>query len=256
LLLLHGFTGSNAGWLPQIAAWGKHFTLIAPDLLGHGQSDVPADATRYSMEHTVADLVAILDALGARKTHVLGYSMGGRVALALAAAHPARVGGLVLESASPGLKNAEERAARVTADEALAARIERDGIEAFVDEWERLPLWASQAGMPAEARARLRAERLRNIPAGLAGSLRGLGTGAQPPLHDALYGLRVPVLCMAGALDHKFVALAEEMVVALPLGELAIVAEAGHAVHLEQPDRFNQAVLDFLTQPPVAGRVA
>ncbi len=256
LLLLHGFTGSAAGWEPQIVAWRDRYTCLAVDLLGHGQSTVPVDPTRYRMDRTVADLIAILDQLGIARTHLLGYSLGGRVALALAVAHPARIGGLVLESASPGLATAAERAARVAADEALAADIERDGVPAFVARWEALPLWASQATLPAATRAALHAQRLHNHAAGLANSLRGLGTGAQPPLHDWLGGLNVPTLCMAGTLDAKFVALAEDLTVALPQGQLVLVPGAGHAVHLEQPNVFNQTVGQFLAQPAVAGRLS
>ncbi len=255
LLLLHGFTGSVATWEPQIAAWRDRYTCLAIDLLGHGQSDAPADPARYGMAEAVADLISILDELGIARTHLLGYSLGGRVALALAVAQPDRSGGLVLESASPGLATAEERAARVAADEALAASIERDGVPAFVDRWEALPLWASQATLPPATRAALHNGRLHNRAAGLANSLRGLGTGVQPSLHDQLGRLNVPTLCLAGTFDAKFVALAEDLTVALPQAQLALIPGAGHAAHLEQPDAFNQTVSNFLSQPAIAGLV-
>src|SRR5215207_6685506 len=103
LLLLHGFTGSAATWAPLIGALPLHFHMIAPDLIGHGRSDSPPDAERYRMERCVADLLALLDALGVERTDVLGYSMGGRVALHLAAAAPGRFRSLILESSSPGI---------------------------------------------------------------------------------------------------------------------------------------------------------
>jgi 2-succinyl-6-hydroxy-2,4-cyclohexadiene-1-carboxylate synthase len=200
------------------------------------------------MAATVADLVAVLDRQGIGRAHVLGYSMGGRVALALALAHPDRVGALVLESASPGLAGAGERAARVAADAALAARIEREGVPAFVDCWEALPLWASQARLSADARAALRAQRLQNTPVGLANSLRGLGTGSQPPLWDRLGDLAAPTLLVAGCDDAKFSDLARRMAEAIPANELLLVHSAGHAVHLEQPAVFARLVRDFLLQ--------
>jgi 2-succinyl-6-hydroxy-2,4-cyclohexadiene-1-carboxylate synthase len=200
------------------------------------------------MDATVADLVALLDRLSVRRAHVLGYSMGGRVALHLAAAHPERVAMLILESASPGLATQAERDARVAADTALAASIERDGISAFVDRWEALPLWASQARLPDEVRAGLRAQRLNNRAVGLANSLRGLGTGAQAPLHDRLADLPMPALVIAGRLDAKFAAIARAMAAALPQGRLALVPEAGHAVHLEQPAPFDRLVAGFLEE--------
>ena len=134
LLLLHGFTGRAALWEPVARALAPAWHVLAVDLLGHGDSDAPADPGRYRMERAVADLAALLDALGIARTACLGYSMGGRLALAFAHAHPERVGALVLESASPGLAGVDERDVRLTADQALAARIERDGVAAFVDD--------------------------------------------------------------------------------------------------------------------------
>src|SRR5262249_26256974 len=128
----------------------------------------------------------------------------------------------------------------------LAAFIERAGVPAFVDRWEALPLWASQARLPAAVRAAQRAQRLQNRAPGLANSLRGLGTGAQAPLHERLAELPMPVLLIAGALDAKFRALASEMAAALPAAHLALVPDAGHAVHLEQPAVFDRLVAEFL----------
>jgi 2-succinyl-6-hydroxy-2,4-cyclohexadiene-1-carboxylate synthase len=174
--------------------------------------------------------------------------MGGRVALALAVTHPARVGALVVESASPGRAEAGERAARVAADTALAERIEREGVPAFVDYWEALPLWASQARLSPEVRAALRAGRLQNNPIGLANSLRGLGSGSQPPLWDRLPDLAAPTLLVVGCDDAKFSDLARRMAEAVPDNELLLVHNAGHAVHLEQPAVFARLVRDYLLQ--------
>ncbi len=246
LVLLHGFTGSAANWQPHLAVFEKRFQTIAIDLLGHGGSDSPADPARYRMERCVEDLISVFNHLGLERASLLGYSLGGRVALHMAAAHPDRVRALVLESASPGLADPTERATRVASDEALADFIEREGLGAFVDRWEQLPLFASQARLPASIRAELRAQRLQNNPRGLANSLRGLGTGAQTPLWDRLPGLRMPTLLIAGELDQKFTAIARSMASALPNARLALVPEAGHTVHLEQPEIFDRLVLEFM----------
>jgi 2-succinyl-6-hydroxy-2,4-cyclohexadiene-1-carboxylate synthase len=246
LLLLHGFTGSAATWQDHRARFAPRCRTIAPDLIGHGRSDSPPDPGRFAMERCIADLLALLDALKVEHTAVLGYSMGGRVALHLAAAAPNRVRALILESGSPGIADVTERQARVAADGALAEAIELGGLVAFVDRWERLPLFASQAALPEDVRERLRAQRLQNEPRGLANSLRGMGTGHQEPLWDRLVLLDMPTLLIAGALDTKYCAIARQMAVALPNAELAIVPNAGHAVHLEQPDVFTQHVLQFL----------
>ena len=249
LLLLHGFTGSGATWSPHLEAW-PGFTTVAVDLLGHGASDCPADPRRYRMESCLEDLVALLDRLEVRRAAVLGYSMGGRVALRLALHAPERVRALVLESASPGIEDATEREARVRSDGKLAGAIERDGVAAFVDRWQALPLFASQARLPVAVRDELRRQRLRNDPRGLSGSLRGLGAGRQKPVLAQMGGILVPVLAMAGALDDKYCALARRMASALPCARTLIVPDAGHAVHLERPHIFAEAVRGFLDECP------
>lgn len=250
LLLLHGFSGSAATWTPHLEAW-QGFTTIAVELLGHGASDCPADRRRYRMERCLDDLVALLDRLpasGGRRAAVLGYSMGGRVALRLALRAPERLWALVMESASPGIEDASERAARARSDADLADDIERDGLEAFVERWQALPLFASQARLPVAVRDELRRQRLQNDPQGLAGSLRGLGAGRQEPVLARMDEIRIPVLLLTGALDDKYCALARRMAAALPCARTEVVPDAGHAVHLERPQAFAGAVRGFLEE--------
>lgn len=254
LLLLHGFTGSSANWQPHLPALSVDHHVIAPDLIGHGRSGAPADPNRYAMPRAAADLITLLDAVGVAQTALLGYSMGGRLALYTAVHYPDRISHLILESASPGLQTAAERQARQQRDDALAGWIEAHGIEAFVARWEALPLWASQAQLPAEKRQTLRAQRLANNPQGLANSLRGMGTGVQPPLWRALGDVTMPVLLIAGALDEKFVAINRQMARQIPHARLQIVPGAGHTVHLERPSLFQQFVLNFLQDFDFGGR--
>src|SRR5688572_24636003 len=216
LLLLHGFTGSTETWAPVLQRLAAGRRIVAIDLIGHGQSDAPTEWTRYSFERCVADLLAVLDTLGIARTDLIGYSLGGRVALHLAAAAPERVRGLILESASPGLANPTERQARLESDLALADEIERAGLEAFVDGWERQPLFASQRSLPAAERLTLRSQRLRSDPRGLANSLRGMGAGRQEPLWERLPGLAMPTLILVGELDRKYCELGGQMAAQLP----------------------------------------
>lgn len=246
LILLHGFTGSAASWgnhLDILAARGLR--VIALDMLGHGASDAPEHAERYSFEHCQEDILAVLHELGVRrgKAVLLGYSMGGRIALYTAFSGFFRA--LILESASPGIEDATERAQRRLNDEALAASIERDGVAAFVAYWENLPLFASQGRQPLERRQALHEQRLHNRAVGLAQSLRGAGTGIQLSLWSRLPKLRIPVLLITGELDTKFCSIAQRMAQALPHTQLHIVPEAGHTVHLEQSEQFDSLVTDF-----------
>ncbi len=246
LLLLHGFTGSIAEWAALIPALAPLRTVVAVDLIGHGRSPAPADPARYTMERTIADLLALLDALGHERVEALGYSLGGRVALQLAAAAPTRVRGLILESASPGIADAAERAARVAADEALAARIEQQGLAWFVDHWAGIPLFASQAALPAEERAALRARRLRGTATGYANSLRGMGAGRQTSLWTQLPQLAAPTLIISGERDARYVAIGAQMAAAMPMARQVVVPGAGHTVHLEQPRAFRDLVVRYL----------
>jgi len=246
LLLLHGFTGSSRNWEPVLPELAARFMVIAVDLLGHGRSAAPTRPARYMIEAAAADLIDLLDQLAIEQTSLLGYSMGGRLALYLAAQYPQRFQALILESASPGLKEKAEQIERRQRDNELAARLEREGLEAFVDYWESLPLWASQEQLAEEVRAGLRRLRLQNDPVGLANSLRGMGTGAQPSQWNRLSKLRLPVLLLAGELDSKFVAINQEMARLIPGAWLEIVPEAGHTVHLERPSRYAKLVRAFL----------
>lgn len=246
LVLLHGFTGSAANWRPHISRFSRRFRTMAIDLLGHGASASPQDAARYSMAQCVEDVNGILTALQVEAAAVLGYSLGGRVALSFAVSHPERVSHLLVVSGSPGLASTEERATRVASDEALASQIERDGLEAFVDYWENIPLFASQKSLPAGVRAALRHQRLQNNVLGLANSLRGLGAGAQPSLWERLPEVTAPTLLLAGELDTKFVNIAQHMAARLPNARLEIVPGAGHAVQMERPELFQALVLNFL----------
>ncbi|HXZ03579.1 MAG TPA: 2-succinyl-6-hydroxy-2,4-cyclohexadiene-1-carboxylate synthase [Ktedonobacteraceae bacterium] len=246
LVLLHGFTGSAAGWGQQLDILaGYGLRIIAIDLLGHGQSDAPDNAKRYSIERCQEDILAALLALGVHngQATILGYSMGGRIALYTAFSGFFRA--LILESASPGLEDPVERAQRRVSDEALATRIEREGVATFVDSWEHLPLFASQKALSSDCRGDLHRQRLQNNATGLAQSLRGVGTGVQPSLYAQLPTLYIPVQLIAGELDTKFTTIAKHMAQALPRSQLYIIPAAGHAVHLEQPQIFTSLVGDF-----------
>lgn len=252
LLLLHGFMGRGSSWGAHAASFARQFRVIVVDLPGHGRSGIPRDAAQASVERTADDLATILHRREAAPAHVLGYSLGARIALRLAAAHPAAVRCLVLESPSPGLATAAERAARRVADADRATRIERDGIAAFLDEWEREPVFASHARLPPARAARLRADRLRNRLDGLAASLRGSGQGSMEPLHDRLSGIQAPTLVIAGALDQIGRTRAEGVAAGIPGARFAMVERAGHTPHLETPAIFRSLVRTFLKEVSAA----
>jgi len=243
LVLLHGFTGSARDMEPLAAAFAGEFEVLAPDLPGHGESPIAAG---YAFDDAVADLLATLGAAGYGRACWLGYSLGARLALACAARRPACAEALVLIGGRAGIADDAEREARRRADEALAARIESDGIEAFVDEWLAQPLFATQQALGARFVEAARQRRLANDPHRLAASLRALGPGAQPPLFGLLPRIAAPTLLVTGSLDRKFAAAADELAAGLPHATRCEIAGAGHAVHLERPDEFIHTAREFL----------
>jgi 2-succinyl-6-hydroxy-2,4-cyclohexadiene-1-carboxylate synthase len=235
VVLLHGFTQSGAAWEPinQVLRAGHQVTVI--DAPGHGRSaGVDADLLEG------ADLMVEVAPPAASW---VGYSMGGRFALQVALRHPARVSRLVLVSTSAGIDDPAERAARVASDAALAEQAETAGLEPFVRAWLEQPLFASLASDRAALESRLQ-----GTAAGLASSLRRAGAGAQPPVWDRLHQLGpLPTLVVAGAKDQKYVGLARRLVTSIgSSARMEIIEGAGHACHLEQPEKFLAVVGPFL----------
>ena len=170
---------------------------------------------------------------GLSEADVLGYSMGGRVALALAVQKPSWLRRLVLVGARPGFAALRERRERIAADEALAARIETEGVEAFADYWEKTPVIASQVNVLPELRETMQRRRREHSAAGLAKSLREMGSGAMPSLWDALREIEVPTHLLTGENDLRFSAIAREMLVHLPEAQHHTIAR--RRKHLFRP---------------------
>jgi 2-succinyl-6-hydroxy-2,4-cyclohexadiene-1-carboxylate synthase len=233
VVLIHGFTQSAGSWGRVGDALGREHTVIALDAPGHGRSanvitDLPAGA----------DLMAAAGGPGSW----LGYSMGGRYALHVALRHPRLVGRLVVVSATGGIDDPAERAARHHADQALADKVEAEGVAAFVRWWLQRPLFAS---LPAGAAAL--ESRMGGTAAGLASSLRLAGTGTQHPLWADLDRLAMPVLVVAGEQDGTYLQHGRRLVESIGANaRLAVILHAGHACHLERPEAFVAEVLPFL----------
>jgi 2-succinyl-6-hydroxy-2,4-cyclohexadiene-1-carboxylate synthase len=231
---------------PIIDPLAEDHRVVALDLVGHGESHVPGSAVECSMESVVGDVDRLLKALALDPVHIVGYSMGGRVALSYLVGHADRVASLTAIGASPGIADPAERADRLAADADLADQIEQYGIAWFVDYWSSLPILQPGAKAGAAVAESLRRARLTNDPMALAGVLRGLGTGSMPPLHDKLAHVELPVLLIAGESDHKFRDIAVELAQSMSRARAVEVAGAGHAVHLDNPEGLAAVVLPFL----------
>ncbi|WP_203333290.1 2-succinyl-6-hydroxy-2,4-cyclohexadiene-1-carboxylate synthase [Planococcus beigongshangi] len=244
LVFLHGFTGSSETW-QNMMPYFADYKLVLIDLIGHGETDSPADPERFSMELQLRDLEHLFERLGLRDFALAGYSMGGRAALAYACTYPERLSVLILESSSPGLKTELQRNERRDSDLLLAEQILSGGIASFVGSWEKIPLFKTQETLPETVKAAVRRERLAQKPVGLANSLIGMGTGSQASYWETIRQLEFPVLLVTGELDLKFTAIAEEMAALMPDAEHKQIV-AGHALHVEKPDEFATMVREYL----------
>jgi 2-succinyl-6-hydroxy-2,4-cyclohexadiene-1-carboxylate synthase len=242
--LLHGFTQSGRSWQEVIATMPSSWRWVVPDLRGHGETRTRPGAP-YTMDASMADLELLWDHLGIRRTHLVGYSMGGRLALHVATRRPERLLSLVTIGAHAGLEEGA-REGRRQGDDALAQRIEQDGLEAFINYWGALPLFAGLERRGPSFVAQVRAERMRNTAAGLAASLRGMGAGQMEPLWDDLGHIAVPSTFVAGQLDHGYVASARRMASLVPGSRVEVVLRAGHSVHQERPEAFARVLAAHL----------
>ena len=229
VVFVPGFMQRGDAWAPVAERVGERYPTVCLDFRSH------------SFAARLAEIAAAARAGDA----LVGYSMGGRLALHHALRASPVLGGLVLVGAGAGIEDDAQRAARATQDEDLATWIEHARIEHVVDRWERQPVFATQSLELVESQ---RAGRLSHDPKWLAVLLRSSGQAATPPVWDRLHELEVPLLAVAGELDGRYVAQARRIAELAPRGAAATIRGAGHAAHLEQPDAFAELLLDFLDQ--------
>lgn len=244
LCFLHGFMGSSEEWSSIVEALKGEAHCLTVDLPGHGAS-LDRPSYFYSMEGSTQALVDVFDEVGIDRCTLIGYSMGGRLALYLALVQPERIQRLVLESASPGLASEEERANRRSVDETRAERIEED-LTAFLEDWYRQPLFQSLERH--DLVEEMVATRRSNDPSELARALRGLSPGRQPSLWERLDGLKIPTLLLTGALDSKYVTITERAARQIESSRRVVVPRAGHNVHAERPKSFLNHLTQFLRE--------
>jgi 2-succinyl-6-hydroxy-2,4-cyclohexadiene-1-carboxylate synthase len=243
IVFLHGFLGSGSDWLSFARQLEGRFCSILVDLPGHGETGISAadEADGFFMR-AVEALAGEIRRLSAEPCVLVGYSMGGRIGLALALRYPALFSKAVIVSSSPGLRTEEERAARRKSDEGIARKIERN-FEGFIEFWYAQPLFAT---LKSHALFReVETQRKQGSPQNLAQALRLLGTGNQPSFWDELPGNRLPMLFCVGEKDAKYVEIGHRMAEICPNASLEFFAGCGHTLHIEEPERFLACVERF-----------
>jgi pimeloyl-ACP methyl ester carboxylesterase len=232
LLLTHGYSSTSAMWQGQIEALSRHHKLVLWDMRGHGQSDYPEDPAAYSEALTVADMAALLDKVGAERAIVGGLSLGGYMSLAFYRAHPERVRALLIIDTGPGFKKDDAREAWNKRARETGDRFDREGLEV---------LKSSSAERSSVSHRDAR---------GLARAARGMLTQRDPGVIELLPDIKVPSLVVVGADDAPFLAASDYMAAKIPGASKAVIAAAGHAVNIDQPQAFIDAVLPFLDGLP------
>ena len=243
VLFLHGFMGSCHDFAETIANLPQ-FCCLAIDLPDHGQTKIKQ--TNYQMSDVAKAIITLLLELDFHRCSLVGYSMGGRIALYLAIHFPQYFHGLVLESASAGLSSQLERDRRIVRDLQLARQLESGSLADFLQRWYANPLFNSFREHPCYQQAIVK--RLNNNPQQLARSLRQIGLGSQPNLNPLLFLTQLPLLLIVGELDCKFMAIGQKIAKSCPQANLIIVKNTGHNVHFEHHKKFARLLLHFLTE--------
>ncbi len=228
LLLTHGYSSTSAMWQGQVAALSQHYQLVVWDMRGHGQSDYPADPAAYSEAHTVADMAALLDEVGASTAIVGGLSLGGYMSLAFYRTHPERVRALLIIDTGPGFKKDDAREAWNKRAQETGDRFEREGLEVL------------------KSASRERSSVSHRDASGLARAARGMLTQRDARVIESLPNIKVPSLVVVGADDTPFLAASDYMAAKIPGAQKVVIPAAGHAVNIDQPQAFIEAVLPFL----------
>ena len=244
LLFLHGFMGDCQEFAQILPYFWDDFYCLVIDLPGHGQTEVMGDNSNYGMEKTAIALINFLDYFQLSKIGLIGYSMGGRLALYLVLHFPEKFSHLILESASPCLKSAIARKKRIEHDAQWIKKLKNENFSEVLSEWYQQSLFDSLRKLPDFPD--LFARRLNNSPEKLAKSLQYLGTGQQISLWEKLPQGSVPLLLLVGGQDHKFVAINQKIAVDYPQAQLEVFSHCGHNLHLEDSHHFTLALRQFL----------
>ncbi len=251
ILFLHGFMGDRTEFELTVADVSKQFYCVAINLPAHGETDITDQDDYYTIQSTANLVIKFLDFLRIEQCFLVGYSMGGRLALYLTIYFPQYFYKVVLESASAGLQTASEKSERLAKDQKLATELEHlkhHDFRLFLENWYQQPIFASLRSHPNFPQ--MLEKRLNNSPAQLAKSLRNFSIGMQPSLWEKLSENEIPLLLLVGELDLKFVQINQQMQQLCKLPQLEIVPNCGHNIHFENPNLFVEKIQAFFGMNP------
>lgn len=247
VVFLHGFMGRGDDWHEITEKLSDKYYCICPDLPGHGKNvNRPIDAP-LNFENVSKELIGLLDELRLEKVNLVGYSMGGRIALYTACHYPERINTLTIESANPGIQDEDARKQRANLDKERAEKIKANGIETFVEKWYQAPLFASLHDHPILL-DKVKTARMQNDPVWMAKVIAEMSPGRQTPLWDKLSQLTMPVMLLSGNLDGKYIGIMHKLSENIDGARVETIPNVGHNAHLEAQDQFTTTLETFLNE--------
>lgn len=245
VVLLHGFAGSANIWKFLFENLNLDFPLIAIDLIGHGKSSSPDKCELYSESAQLNQLNKIFDYFNFQEAVLVGYSMGGRLALSYTINYQNKIKGLILESSSPGIEEENLRKERVKNDLLIAEQIQNNELKDFFSEWYNQSVFSSLRNIPNKLESLIE-RKTSNNKIGLINSLKGFSTGNMKSYWNDILKMEIPVLLVCGSLDTKYYEIMQKMNSLIPNSTLKVNVGTGHITHLEKPDEFLNFVRSFL----------
>ncbi|HKI43690.1 MAG TPA: 2-succinyl-6-hydroxy-2,4-cyclohexadiene-1-carboxylate synthase [Balneolales bacterium] len=245
LVMLHGFMGDSGIFDHLIAVLQAFSNPVTIDLIGHGQTDAPGNSQRYELSNQIDDINDLLSQLNLQGTFLLGYSMGGRLALRIALNNNLNLAGLILESTTYGIEDPAVKKDRLRSDQDNADRILND-FHTFVDKWNRNPLFAASQPLKEETQQNLDYIQRRQRPHGLANSLIGFGSASMASVRHQLGHISLPTLLITGQQDVKYSTIGNEMSRHIPDCKHYILAGCGHRVHVDDPNKYVNTIRRFI----------
>lgn len=250
LVMLHGFMGDSRSFNHLLESLSEFCNPVTIDLLGHGSTSAPMLSSRYGTFEQVEDIRIIFRELNLPPFFLLGYSMGGRLAIQTAIIHYQYLSGLILESTTFGIINDNDSTERIHKDEERATEIERNYRD-FVDKWNQAALFKSNSTHSEKRKQALMKIQKNQRPHGLANSLRGFGTGSMPSADIALRDLKIPVLILSGDKDEKFTKIGNEMNQLIKNSKHIIIPNSSHRIHIDNPDSYLQSIKNFISSKQI-----
>lgn len=249
LVLVHEYAGDHRSWETQVRHFGRQYRVVTFDARGYPPSDVPPDVASYSQARAADDILAVLDDLEIERAHVVGLSMGAFATLHFGFRYPDRARSLTVAGCGYGAEPDQRERFRAEA-EANAAFIDREGMAAFAASYALGPTRVQHQNKDPRGFDEFRRMLAEHDPVGARNTQLGVQRD-RPSLYDLtaeMRALTVPTLILMGDEDwpcHQPGLLLKRTI---PAAALAVIANSGHAINLEEPAEFNHLVGDFLAR--------